>query len=240
VRWADDYVGGIVELLKRSGKWDNTLFILLADHGEEMGEHGGWQHDQSVYEELGRIPFIVKLPRGLRAGERVTDDVATVVDVIPTIAEALDWPGLSLNTRGRPAAPRPDGDGPRIVTMRHNRKKFFRPWKEQRGDLNLAIRDGRWKGIWNVEPDTFELYDLAADPGERTNRAAEQPDVVAALRKHAGAWLNECSARAVDAAHGGLDHLDEETRRRLISLGYLSETPAPRRPATRPAGAANP
>lgn len=242
VRWADDYVGGIIDLLKQRGEWDDTLFILLADHGEEMGEHGGWQHDQSVYEELARIPLIVKLPRGRHAGTRVADG-ATVVDVLPTIAAALEWPGLARDARGNsllpPRAGQPPFATPRVVTMRHNRKKFFRPWKESRGDLNVAVRDGEWKAIWNVEPNTVELYDLARDPGEREDRAAQHPERAAALRKVAGQWLRECTDRAVDPEHGGMDTLDDATRRQLASLGYVtlqSAAPATRN-TTQPASA---
>ncbi len=235
VLWADDYVGGIIDLLKQRGDWDETLFILLADHGEEMGEHGGWQHDQSVYEELARIPLIVKLPRGRHAGTRVADG-ATVVDVLPTIAAALEWPELARSARGGSLLPlragQPPFATPRVVTMRHNRKKFFRPWKESRGDLNVAVRDGAWKAIWNVEPNTIELYDLARDPGEREDRAAEQPERVAALRRVAGQWLRECTDRAVDPEHGGMDTLDDATRRQLASLGYVTLQSAPQ-PATR-------
>src|ERR1041384_3749961 len=81
---ADENVGSIIDTLQARKLWDTTLFILLADHGEEMGEHGGWQHDQSLYQELVHVPLLVHFPRGQHGGKRIADTVG-LIDVFPTI-----------------------------------------------------------------------------------------------------------------------------------------------------------
>lgn len=225
VRDADDRVGSIIAEIKDRGRWDQTLFIVISDHGEEMSEHGGWQHDQSAYQELLHVPLIVKLPGGAHAGHRVLSPVS-LVDLLPTI---LDTVGADLpeNISGRSLLPliesEPDPE-PRLVGIRNNARKFYRPYKELRGDLNIAVRWGDWKGIFNVEPDTFELYDLAADPGESRDLSEERPEVTDKLRQFAAVRYAELLAVSVDAvADGGLDGANAEVLQSLKDLGYIGD-----------------
>jgi arylsulfatase A-like enzyme len=226
VRYADSRMGSAIAALKRRGAWDKTLFIFLADHGEEMNDHGGWLHDQSAYEELMRVPLMIKFPNGEFGGTRVHEPVS-LVDIMPTLAAYLKMPSLAENARGRNLLPLIRGevepsDAPYVPGMRMNIVKYYRPWKESRGDINVVVRQGSFKGIWNVEPETFELYDLSSDPGERTNIADAHPDQVATMREYADEWLRECLA----ASPGGedtvdLEGLDEETLKNLRALGYI-------------------
>lgn len=224
VRDADARIGSLVATIKKKGRWNDTLFIVLADHGEEMADHGGWQHDQSVYQELIHVPLIVHFPDGRWGGRRVKTPVS-LVDVMPTVLDVARCPTevkvsgqslVSLLEDGEPAEPEP-----RIVAMRHNEKKYFRPFKEQRGDLNVAVRKGHWKGIFNVELGTFELYDLARDPGERRELSAEHPDVAGELERFAARRYAELLAGSDRALAGGLDPSDAATLRALEELGYI-------------------
>lgn len=223
--WTDALIGRVVDALKAQGVWDDTLFVVLSDHGEELGEHGGWQHDQSAYDELVRVPLLVKLPGGASAGRRIAAPVSTV-DLMPTILDLAGLPheqGLS----GRTLLPwmlgrsEPDDDV-RITAVRLNRKKFYAPFKSLRGDENIVLRQGPYKGIWNVEVDTFELYDLESDPAERFDISAKQPIRVEKMRAFAREWRRE----AVLQNDLGFDPtapvgLSPEQRRLLESLGYL-------------------
>jgi len=226
VRYADARMGSAIAELKRRGLWSNTLFIFLSDHGEEMNDHGGWLHDQSAYEELMRVPLMIKFPYGEFAGQRVHEPVS-LVDILPTLADYLDQPSLAENTRGRSLMPLIHGqeqpsDEPYVPGMRLNVVKYYRPWKESRGDINVVVRLGSFKGIWNVEPDTFELYDLASDPHERQNVAAQYPDEVARMRDYAEQWLRDCLAQSQQAEDRvDLENLDEQTLENLRALGYV-------------------
>ncbi len=203
--------------LEDSGHWNDTLLVFVSDHGEELGDHGGWQHDQSVYEELMRVPLLVKLPADERAGERISMPVS-LIDVVPTIMGYLEVEA-GAEVRGRNLL-EPSDDELRFVGMRENQKKFFRPYKENRGDINIVVRRGGWKGIWNAEVDTVELYDLSSDPRERD--PAGNSDVTDAIRVFAEKELRRCRAGAASNAAGSEAELDEETRRHLESLGYVS------------------
>ena len=231
VRDADERIGSIVDALRRDGRWDHTLFVVLSDHGEEMGEHGGWQHDQSVYEELVHVPLLVHLPGSRHAGERVRTPVS-IIDLLPTVLHvagvspgALELSGRSLLEllEGEPPA-RPE---PRLVSMRDNHKKYFRPFKEGRGDLNLVVREGDWKAILNVETAGVELYDLASDPVEQQDLAAEHPQLAARLGEFAAASHARLQQRARQATSGGVLHGDEDVLQSLRDLGYVGDEEPP-------------
>ena len=169
VLWADQNVGNAIAMLKDRGLWDESIFIFLSDHGEEIGDHGGWFHGQSVYEELVRVPLLIHFPNGEFAGQRVTTPVS-LVDVMPTI---LDYVGVTErceDCRGNSVLPllRNPGDGSeppvKIAAVRINRTFDYQPWRRSRGDVNVVVRKGKWKGIWNDDLQTLELYDSGEGP----------------------------------------------------------------------------
>ena len=134
---------------------------------------------------------------------------------------------LAEDFRGRSLLPLIEGEADtslmRVTAMRHNKKKYYRPHKESRGDLNLVIRQGGWKGIWNRETDTLELYDLRSDPSETEDRSAAEPELAERMKDLARSELARCEASDMKASSGNELELDEETRRRLEALGYLGQ-----------------
>jgi arylsulfatase A-like enzyme len=226
VRKADDRMGSVIDALKQRGEWDNTLFILLSDHGEEMYDHGGWSHDQSVYEEMVRVPLIVKFPRNQYAGTRVRE-VVSLVDVMPTVLDVIGQADRPTEARGaslRPLIERPGRQpaGAMVVpSMRHNVMSTYPYWQERIGDLNVVVRQDEWKAIWNVEKTSTELYDLSTDPHEQHNVAAEHPERAEAMRQAAEQWHAACDNRAAALPNVQANELDEETIRRLRTLGYM-------------------
>ena len=69
VRTADEeMIRPLLEMLRRKGLYDQTMIVLTSDHGEEFYEHHGWNHTHSLYDELIKVPLIIKMPRGTRAG----------------------------------------------------------------------------------------------------------------------------------------------------------------------------
>ena len=226
VAWADDNVGNVIELLRRRGMWENTLFLFVSDHGEEFFEHGGILHNQSLYGELVDVPMIWRLPdgpRGIRVGRP-----ASLVDVVPTILDYLGEP--CSECAGRSVLPFIDeaasagDDAPLVTSVRWNQMTYFKPFDDARGNVNVSVVSGRWKGIWNIERSTFELYDSVADPWEQQDLAEEEPEHAAALRRAAEAWLAERRGLEGYETVGGkesLSGLDEETLEQLRTLGYI-------------------
>ena len=89
VATADAAVGELFDLLAAKGLLDETLVIVVGDHGESLGEHGEPSHGVLCYDATIRVPFLVRHPDGHRAGER-SDETVSVVDVFPTVLDALD------------------------------------------------------------------------------------------------------------------------------------------------------
>ena len=224
VRLADSRIGTTIETLKRLGHWDNTLFILISDHGEEMGEHGGWLHDQSVYQEMVHVPLIVRFPGDRHAGQRIKTPVSTL-DLLPTLMDYLGRAELADGARGRSLLPLIAGGDPadqeelRVTGMRINTTRYFVPWQQERGDVNLVVRKGRMKGIWNVNLETLELYDLELDPGEQNDVAETYPELAAAMTAEAEQWYAACVQVAVESAE--LGDLPPDVIRRLQAVGYV-------------------
>ncbi len=222
VLWADDNVGKVIRLLKEQGLWERSIFIVLADHGEEFGEHGAWWHGETVYEPAMHVPLIMHLPGGELGGRRVAG-LVSLTDVMPTLLDLLGHGALCNGCRGTSLVPLLSGPGAgevdrTVFGLRHNELGFYKPLKQRSGDVNVLVRRDQWKAIWNAEPQTLELYDLQADPGEVQDLSQAQPELAAELRDAAVSWLDQCRGQAVAPEN---TTLDERTRERLKGLGYL-------------------
>jgi arylsulfatase A-like enzyme len=224
VAWADARLGEVIEVLKRRGMWNRTLLVLVSDHGEEFLEHGGLMHGHSLYAEVAKIPMIWRFPEDRWGGRRVEGPV-TLLDVVPTLLDYLGESGAIEGLQGRSLLPRIRGEAPAtepvVTSVRANRAAYFGPFKNLRGELNIAVVDGRWRGIWNVEGDSFELYDVEVDPLEVVDRAAEETSVVARLRAETQRWL---AARPPLEDAGPLEETEPwspESLEQLRTLGYV-------------------
>lgn len=225
VLYADDNLGDVVDILKQTGVWNKAVFIFLSDHGDEFAERGGWGHDQSVYDELMRVPLIVHFPNHEFAGQRVSEAVS-LVDVMPTIFDYLRVPELCEHCRGDSLLPllrQPTGredSAPRVFAQRINEKRYNRESTQRHGDVNVVIQKDHWKAIWNDEVPSLELYDLRSDPSEQFDLSSAHPAVALSLEQHAAAWLRECETqrRNPQEIYGP----DQETIKQLRALGYFN------------------
>ncbi len=223
VAWADENLEAVAKMLRQRGAWRNVHVIVLSDHGEEWLDHGGILHGQSLYDELVAVPFIWKLPDGGANGRRVAAP-ASLIDVMPTL---LDFAGDSEpreGLAGRSLRPLLEGapaenanEAERVTSMRINRMHYFEPFAVQRGHVNVAVVSGSWKGIWNVEPDTFELYDLEADPMEQDDVSDKHPEVSERLQRAARARY----AGSRPESPTRFD-MDQDSIERLRELGYIN------------------
>lgn len=225
VHWADGNLGLFITDLKKRGLWDQSVVIVLSDHGEEFNDHGDWYHDQSVYEELIRVPLLIHMPGGRNGGQRVGNRVS-LIDIAPTILALLGRGELCDGCRGKSIVPLLEGleldrdSGTEPLAVRINASGYYRPVRELRGDVNVAMRRGDAKAIWNEDPQRTELYDLSLDATERNDLGGTDAVTTAELTGEAINWLQTCREAALGAEE--IPALDERTRERLRAIGYLN------------------
>lgn len=195
VRYVDSQFGRLVETLRQRGELERTLFVVVADHGEGLGDHD-WQYHRLVYQEQIRVPLIVKVPELAPSG--TVPSVVRSRDIQPTV---LDYLGLRAPrpVSGRSLRPLLEGrpDEPRIAFADQiNGYDLNASMVQSRpfDDFLYMVIDGKDKLIWRpAHPERSELFDLAADPRELTNRFAQDPGTVERLLLHLAAeqpWVS--------------------------------------------------
>ncbi|MBN2715667.1 MAG: sulfatase, partial [Deltaproteobacteria bacterium] len=88
IAYMDDWLGYLFDELKKAGKWDNTMVVLVGDHGEGLGEHSENTHGMFIYRSTTHVPLIIRCPGRAHGGRRVTSRVSQV-DILPTVMKAL-------------------------------------------------------------------------------------------------------------------------------------------------------
>ena len=167
VREADGYVEQLFEILKKLNLLNDTVIMITSDHGDEFGEHGGLSHDSTMYSELIHVPLIICEPG--RKESAVCDTLVSAVDIPPTITKLFDinpsenWKGQSL-----------------LPTDEYQDGGVFGEAPEKKGDAPLEViqevhyyREGDFKVIYHETNDSWEMYNLAVDPGESKNIIAD-------------------------------------------------------------------
>ena len=177
--YMDAQLGKVLDALNSNGFAENTIIVLWGDHGWHLGDHGMWCKHTN-YEQATRIPLIVAAP-GVPPGQR-TQALVETVDIYPTLAELASLPAPAKRD-GRSFASVLTNPGT------HTRDHAIHVYPRGEGWIGRAIRTQRhrlveWKKPGEApESAILELYDYETDPAETKNLAAEQPQVVAELRK---------------------------------------------------------
>lgn len=205
----DAAFGELIDLLAQRGLWEDTIVVFVSDHGEELFEHGGWEHGKTLHAEMLDVPLIVRAPG---AGARTVERQVQQVDVAPTVLDLLGLPippvveGHSLVpwiTGGAPAG------GPEDEAY---------SWLDQSGFRAASVTTPAWRMIEDRAPNVGRsLYDRQADPGEHRDLAGERAVRTGYLRSH----LLTAERRRKGALQAGTAVLDEELRKQLKALGYL-------------------
>jgi choline-sulfatase len=201
ISYVDDWTGRLLQTLESLGLADDTVVILLADHGDMLGERGLW-YKMNFFEASARIPLIVHAPARFRS-RRVSTPVS-LVDVLPTLIELS---GSTVTDAVEPLA----GQSllPLCVGSTEDRTVVGEYAAEGACAPIVMLRRGPWKFVHcPVDPD--QLYDLATDPGERVNLAgySERTATVAEFRAEV--------AQRWDLARLHADVLQDQARRRFV------------------------
>jgi arylsulfatase A-like enzyme len=238
VEHADQMIGEVVDELERAGVLDDTLIIVTSDHGEELGDHGLWEHNH-MYETNLRVPLIVSWPRGLPQGVRV-GALVELVDVVPSVCALLGLeppyePGR-MDEQGRD---RGAIDGLDFGPLARGQVAAIREHAFSENGLSLAVRDRRFKLVvpaaavsqsgwadWNAgrlgpEQGLVMLFDLQEDPQERRECSAAHPEVVERLLAVLREWDARMPVPRAAIRRSGRDL--EAERRNFERLGYTDK-----------------
>jgi arylsulfatase A-like enzyme len=148
--------------------------VLTADHGEEFGEHGGAFHAVTLYDEVARVPLMIAAP-GI--APRAVDAPVSLLDVAPTLLELVGGEGLG------------DAEGRSLVGAMRGGALDVRPVFAESVRYGRGVRSvvsGGYKLVYEARAGTYELYDLARDPGEQRVLTDEEPGRAAALARAMG------------------------------------------------------
>jgi tetratricopeptide (TPR) repeat protein len=183
-----------------------TLVVMTSDHGESLGDHGEATHGIFAYEATLRVPLVVYDPARWRAS--VVSTPVRHVDIMPTVLDALGMP-IPAGLAGHTLAPllRGEQGSDEASYFEAMSGNLSRGWAPLRGVVRHETK--------LIDLPIPELYDLASDPQEARNRAAED----AARARELRALLDRMSAAASPARAPAVESAD--TRERLRSLGYL-------------------
>jgi choline-sulfatase len=224
VSYHDEHMGRFLDQLERLGLRERTMVVVTNDHGEELGERGGFGHGHQLHEEMIRAPLLISYPPLFPAGARV-QDIVEHVDLAPTLLDAMgrgpltraDGESLMPLVRGRPV------QRPRYAIV-----EFLTGQR--------AIRVDHLKMMVNTDG-SAKLFDLRADPGERRDLASRRPIASRTCQVHLGeglavpdkaARVGGVGGRA--AFRAGTADIDPGLRRQLEALGYFGGGPNPASP----------
>ena len=212
IRKVDDYLAKLVAELKAQGLYDRTLIVLTSDHGDGFMEHGFISHSTTPYDELSRVPLLIKLPDQAEAG-RVVNEQVRLIDLMPTLLEELGArpprgiAGCALQGLWQKT---PEGEDPRPLPCRDALTEIA----ETGGYPTISVRTRDAKVI-HFENRDDEYYALSQDPGERTNLGDPTDPEGQRLRQLALAVVSQ----RPDATE--TIELDEAQIRELKALGYI-------------------
>jgi choline-sulfatase len=207
IAYTDAQVARLVAALDQSGHRDDTLVVVLSDHGEALGGHGEQQHGFFVYDESVQVPLIMAGPG---VGARVIPDQVRIVDVMPTVLAMFDIP-IPAGVQGASLGPLLAGERMDLLAFAETwYPRFHYGWSELR-----TVRDGRHKFV--LAP-TRELYDVQQDPGETTNLAVRDAARADTMERALRALVAQTTVAAAARAPQPVDAAAEQ---KLRALGYV-------------------
>lgn len=214
IAYTDKYVGEVLDALRRSGRLDTTLVVVLGDHGEAFQEHGWLTHTNTVYEETVRVPLIARLPNRLPAGRRL-DGPVSLTDLTESLAVWAALPEVADSDRTLRLEP----DEPARGAAQPQPDAAFVVSQTRRQATLLSARTGRWSLVLDYDSCRSELYDLETDPRQTRDLAESQPEAHAAVKTSLKRWI-AAGRRAHPVPERKLELEDPELFQKLGALGY--------------------
>lgn len=226
IRYLDDQIKLLINGFKDQNLLDNTLIIFTSDHGEHFGDHKLMSHELSVYEDLIRVPLLLRFPKKAHAGKRVPQIVQTL-DLFPSILQltnlentGLDLQGYSLlpdrMERSQHQAVFAEYDNARAADKIERRFPGVPSNPLYRRKVLKTARTEQYKYIWGSDG-TRELYDIKNDPHESVNIHGQDPQTASAMEATLSKWISSFKPSKFYRQ----EEISKEALEELKALGYV-------------------
>ena len=187
IAYMDACIATLFETISFLGLEDDTIVIVNGDHGETLYDHECWFDHHGIYDNVLRVPLIIRFPGHIAAGQRFSG-FNQHKDLVPTILDYIEGDSLGINFNGRSLRSLIEGKTDSFETGIYITECT---WMRKHG-----WRTASHKYIHALEPDfhfkpEFELYDLVADPLEDHNIALENPELCAWMEAQMQAWIQK-------------------------------------------------
>jgi len=229
IRHNDHAIEALVGKLRQIGVLDNTVVIVVSDHGEEFLDHGWTAHGHSLYQELTSVVFLLWNPKLLPSARRIAEPVQ-LIDLAPTLLDLLGIKPAGI-TQGQSLVPLIQGRTfTRKVPVMMSR--FAHPTAKSTGFVpenrtgTVARLDGTWKLIYRDQPELaglspVELYDRREGWSDATNVVGQQSQMAAKHLAEVKQWIEAQKQVRALLGPAGKTRMDPQTIERLRSLGYI-------------------
>jgi len=232
--YTDYVVGGIVDYLKENRLWDDTIFIVTSDHGENIGDHDMMDHVFSLYESTTKIPLIIHYPELFEPGSE-DHTIVQLTDIFPTLLEITGVDTVEHPSQGRNLLEEESGEARAVFTEYYYPRQVLNSFRHRQDSFMLerfkrkmrSITLDNMKLIWGSDGRN-ELYDLNSDPGETRNLVGDpaysslEREMLAGLQRLVDKYsaVSDTSSDSQEETDED-EAVDEETLRELKSLGYV-------------------
>ncbi|MFC1666567.1 sulfatase [Candidatus Omnitrophota bacterium] len=206
ISYTDTQIGYLMDNLRKLNLLENTFIVLTSDHGEMLGEHDYYFCHWTSYEEILKVPLIIRFPRLFPKGKNISQQVS-LTDIAPTVLDILDIKAPSYI------------QGKTLINLFRKKEASFHPYVyTSSGHETVSIRGEQCKLIRNNIESDYELYNLIEDPQEQHNLISEKQNKFREFKKILLEVYRKESFSSEDQKTG---FLTDEQKDDLKSLGYL-------------------
>lgn len=212
IAYVDFLIGKVLDNLREKEILEKTIIVIVGDHGESLGQHYENRHGFFIYDASISVPLIIQIPSSELGGKVVASPVETI-DIIPTLLQILGSP-VPLEVQGKSLIPLIMDENPEQERLAYSETYYPRyryGWSELK-----SLRSLQYKYIQAPRP---ELYDLTKDPEELYNTYKQNLTIGKQFEQKLKNLQEEMSAKGVEEK--GPQKLDEESREKLMALGYI-------------------
>ncbi|MFT4540151.1 MAG: arylsulfatase A-like enzyme [Planctomycetota bacterium] len=211
IRYADSQLERLIQRLRELGRWDDTIVLLLADHGEGLNQHDAPGHGLN-WDEQVHVPCLLKLP----GVEPVRfPSLISVVDLFPTLLRRLELRPIErfLSQASGVDVLAADFEPRAVMSQSSERQQRFG------NELTYSLTTGRWKSIITASGHE-RLYDLLNDPHELSDMTGQRPDILSRMRRQTMSLVESQQERGAAFGAGKTIPIDPEDAAGLRTLGY--------------------